>query len=1264
MNGEGKGNYGRGLFLKRGKARATRHQEVGEELKQRGTEVRGVVGAWSGGEERGRRKKARGAEALERRWHRLILQALEAQFRLEAALRNAQQKCEEEEEKMVRMDVSAFDSERSLVIFAFDECLGREEKKKVARGCSMISPFGKCSKTGQETRKGGITNVVHPTAVCGTLHGTLRHVYDFTTRSPGCGEKEGVIHEPSRDEGLCTLFIASIGKERKIGVDAFRVDDDDDEEKEGEFRVLIFSLTQEKRRYVSEGEWEHRTSRLEFYLPINLVSLYALFQGRRWRELLGSGDWDEGPPCAKYPRLHTPGQDAFLNARGQTPEEYGLKTQFCSCITASSNSGMEGDETLKTRECCSTATNGISPTTAKLCQAYWRGPNCATFHFRQASQEPESQNSGQSRPRLVARVSPQRRVKGRLDLDDGSDGASADSPLKMDWTESSDSEWLNVGGLSDSDLSGLSYDTAEDQVNGNLNGSRHQERPISNVMHESSRRESTGSNSIADDEASKDSPRDDHETLKRSCSKESIHRLVNAAEDLIRGDAGSAPPPPARVARVKAWLRLQRRDARRAAKPEDSCDASGEYTSSADSDLESNNSEDLDGSVLTCRQGTLTNSYSGISDQGTPVADRTVTFESPKRAVQRRKKVLRGQRPWSVTELSLWNRPAVALGDTHQISNSESAIHSLSISPLWESAYEKTAVSEAIKTQENDMRMVSPAKNRKFLRVSHSKPLRPKNIWGEARSCERERRRSFLHHRRSPFSKARSNGIVKSKSFSGRMLSDEDVGETSEVLVRYHSDPVKGDAGKFSSGTEDASGPHLFPLGVESAQDHEGFSSQSEQAWDPYQAPVYGSDNYSEDGMDSDAVRRLLEFGDDYRNFLDSLSDATSGFNPPSSFRRSSLRTLRRKQMCRREEGEEMEAGELSDIEVDSDSEGERAKTGTFLSHSQKQLDLVTEKFHSFQAQSPPPSPGHWRELCWACEENIRTLESLKNVTDQPQVLELLREWKGLQEKVKGESENALKAGETQIAVEALKKILLSLGQRLQGLEAQAHSSSSTQHLSSQLEAIKEVLSELTGEKGSLFTVNMSVHGMMTAGLGLGDLRDAVVDLYRLWDDTHTRAKECMSRWAEALNVWKEAELALSDLTSSQSHDDPHLSQVESRMEEMCQRLSAAFGPLSPPVASLQKALLSIKKKATCPEHASSDTPAREEAWKKEKELRLKSGSGWGWRILRAAFPFQMLLVVLCWMAAVLEPRCCDAINNLANSWAPQLRYIRGNPPT
>ena len=53
----------------------------------------------------------------------------------------------------------------------------------------------------------------------------------------------------------------------------------------------------------------------------------------------------------------------------------------------------------------------------------------------------------------------------------------------------------------------------------------------------------------------------------------------------------------------------------------------------------------------------------------------------------------------------------------------------------------------------------------------------------------------------------------------------------------------------------------------------EDLSSFSEQ-WDNYQEK-YMSEPYSE-GFDSDAARRLLEFGDDYRNFIDSQSDCCS----------------------------------------------------------------------------------------------------------------------------------------------------------------------------------------------------------------------------------------------------------------------------------------------------------------------------------------------------------------------------------------------------
>ncbi|XP_067142723.1 nuclear anchorage protein 1-like isoform X2 [Centruroides vittatus] len=50
-------------------------------------------------------------------------------------------------------------------------------------------------------------------------------------------------------------------------------------------------------------------------------------------------------------------------------------------------------------------------------------------------------------------------------------------------------------------------------------------------------------------------------------------------------------------------------------------------------------------------------------------------------------------------------------------------------------------------------------------------------------------------------------------------------------------------------------------------------------------------------------------------------------------------------------------------------------------------------------------------------------------------------------------------------------------------------------------------------------------------------------------------------------------------------------------------------------------------------------------------------------RVLRVAVPVQLALVLLYCLARLLEPRCCDSVNNLHFSTAPQLRYVRGPPP-
>lgn len=53
----------------------------------------------------------------------------------------------------------------------------------------------------------------------------------------------------------------------------------------------------------------------------------------------------------------------------------------------------------------------------------------------------------------------------------------------------------------------------------------------------------------------------------------------------------------------------------------------------------------------------------------------------------------------------------------------------------------------------------------------------------------------------------------------------------------------------------------------------------------------------------------------------------------------------------------------------------------------------------------------------------------------------------------------------------------------------------------------------------------------------------------------------------------------------------------------------------------------------------------------------------WTWRIAKFAVPVQIALVALFCAVCLIEPHCCDGLNNYAWSMSPQLRYIRGPPP-
>ncbi|XP_052847062.1 klarsicht protein isoform X7 [Drosophila gunungcola] len=64
-----------------------------------------------------------------------------------------------------------------------------------------------------------------------------------------------------------------------------------------------------------------------------------------------------------------------------------------------------------------------------------------------------------------------------------------------------------------------------------------------------------------------------------------------------------------------------------------------------------------------------------------------------------------------------------------------------------------------------------------------------------------------------------------------------------------------------------------------------------------------------------------------------------------------------------------------------------------------------------------------------------------------------------------------------------------------------------------------------------------------------------------------------------------------------------------------------------------------------------------------EADSAQASKRGWAWRIARAAVPMQVALFTIFCAACLMQPNCCDNLNNLSMSFTPQLRYIRGPPP-
>lgn len=394
-------------------------------------------------------------------------------------------------------------------------------------------------------------------------------------------------------------------------------------------------------------------------------------------------------------------------------------------------------------------------------------------------------------------------------------------------------------------------------------------------------------------------------------SKESIQQLVIGAESLVRDELLKTPKnrrPPTDVSarktmhslnsskykRVEHWLHNQSQSKPSTVMLESNTDgeASYECTTESDGGRDSDGSEGLADSVATtCLPGTVNKSQCTSTEVITSSVDlMRESFESNCQSASKvvpRTNRRHSERPVSVScisQLTKQNPTNCSSDDANNqglsstnYSISESALHMLNIG-----------------SQSNLRMKNSDSKSSlKKRRMRLKKKQRSESGSNASEASAGKRRESY-------------NGLMKSESFSGHVVIQETVAVTVEndetaavsAADADNEDEIALPKPNFQLGactTNMFNAKHLGTLAplafynldrqannreqsFTGTEDNSIPSEHIDQVWDDYQEKYLSDVAYSE-GRDSDAARKLLEFGDDYRNFIDSQSDCCSSLS-------------------------------------------------------------------------------------------------------------------------------------------------------------------------------------------------------------------------------------------------------------------------------------------------------------------------------------------------------------------------------------------------
>ncbi|XP_025835588.1 uncharacterized protein LOC108733798 isoform X2 [Agrilus planipennis] len=850
------------------------------------------------------------------------------------------------------------------------------------------------------------------------------------------------------------------------------------------------------------------------------------------------------------------------------------------------------------------------------------------------------------------------------------------------------------------------------------------------AVDESSEEEWTYTNKIEHNNPKRSSDR--NEIRRHSSSKNSyqnIHRLVQKAEELVRETplrktkCASVSTPVNKISRVKEWLNMDR--------PDDSCDASCE-----DEEKESQTSEDLNESITTCKPNDTSGSHNDSFN------DLNKSDVASKVVLRQKKCEVKANRPWSVSCISQLSQLSPRIDSVH-LSISESALNRISLSPKYCKSLTTSATSIGMHGNSTSSTMEECGA---AVLEERTSPNRRKRLKLKRKSSSK--RRSEVNDQYC-LNTASLIHIVKSDSFSGcgckvAKLERHAVSDPCDLVLGYSTRrggrcDTSNTSGAESEDDRQSKRTPNFKIGAATSYlgidlgdcareknnlnlAEEQSSSLSEQAWDSYQEK-YLSEAYSE-AHDSDAARKLLNFGEDYRIFLDSQSDWSS---PSMNFENSPQ--LKRKTLQ-----------PFNALESESDSENVKH----FLKESRSQLlyttNIYKQQFNMGLKEYLVANSGD--ELLATCDQHIYCLNVIEKSPEEFSFLkmeknetnELMMQWQKLRDKVNIMQEYRNLQKEMLLLKDEVRRMNISVPSETSAVK-------SIEDISRDIDLYRTELANLDEYKKKLLTFNVSVHRFTTENKDYNSstLKADISELYRLWNDYHSSASERLMQLNRLLDTWQMLERSLEKLHGDLLADEKTLGLLDSALQE-----GSLSDQMAVYVREVAKVLSETRQESDLPailtegslsdsgisdegsEHELGERERRlacmrrlvrqlelemapdciartkmtERLLAAEEELRalqkrcrslivrtavtastpvndpiiaVKGSPGdpdddptavsWFKRVVRASVPFQLAIVALLCVACLLAPKCCDNMNTFSMSLTPQLRYVRGPPP-